>query len=81
MGNFKAGDVVRVLYQPETIGTIVDVPFEYATEMWATDPGKVWLDIGGWVYVNRLELVDVDNELPPAPERCYDTTRGVAPPR
>lgn len=37
---------------------------------------------GGWLHSpETLELVTWDDELPPAPERCYDTTRGVAPPR
>lgn len=75
MANFKIGDVVRVLGKPETLRTIVDVPLEYATRMWATDPGRVWLDNGGWVYANVLELVD--DELPPAPGsvQYFNSTR------
>ena len=68
MVNFKIGDVVRVLGKPETLRTIVDVPLEYATLPWATSPSRVWLDNGGWIYITELELVYVDDPLPPAPE-------------
>ena len=68
MVNFKIGDVVRVLGKPETLRTIVGVPLKYATLPFATSPSRVWLDNGGWVYITELELVDVDDPLPPAPE-------------
>ena len=68
MVNFKIGDVVRVLGKPETLRTIVGVPLKYATLPWATSPSRVWLDNGGWIYITELELVDVDDPLPPAPE-------------
>ena len=68
MVNFKIGDVVRILGKPETLRTIVGVPLKYATLPWATSPSRVWLDNGGWIYITELELVDVDDPLPPAPE-------------
>ena len=80
MVNFKIGDVVRVLGKPETLRTIVGVPLKYATLPWATSPSRVWLDNGGWIYITELELVDVDDPLPPAPEsvRYNEGTVGFA---
>ena len=37
---------------------------------------------GDWLHTTEsLELVEQIDELPPVSEHCYDTSRGVAPPR
>lgn len=81
MVNFKAGDPVK---RVSGWGPSAGLPAGKVGIVSALRGiGLVEIEgYGGRLHnTENLELVTLDDELPPAPERCYDTTRGVAPPR
>lgn len=81
MVNFKIGDAVKrvsgwCLSDGLPVGEVGVVSKLHGNDLVEIE------GCGNWLHITEsLELVTLDDELPPAPERCYDTTRGVAPPR
>ena len=82
MNKFRIGDTVR---RVDTWDLSVGLPGRKVGIV-SVLRGNDMVEIkgyGDWLHTTEsLELVEqINDELPPVPERCYDTSRRVAPPR